>query len=223
MTEYWGDRESIAEMHVVEELCNLARMGLDTIGEFQEFIRLLEAGDARVVGRAYEKLRSGIHSVEETKVMVMEYLVRLSIDGKDLYASLTLAVDKSVQKIDGAAYRLYMYIASGYTFKDELYGLIKDFVSKLVEEYRVFYNGLMKLRSDPRECIKAMNVVVKLEEELDNYYRSIELEMFKKLADNIPALMIMKDAMDFIEEVSDIIKEAGETLRYIALHKASLE
>ncbi len=225
MAEYWRETGSIAEMHVFEELNNLARMSYDTLRDFREFVDVLINNGDQVIAKAYEKLRSRKHRVEENKVMVMEYLVRLgrALEEKDMYASIALSLDKTVQKIDGAAYRLYMFIANKYSFDNELHSCVSKFVEKLLEEYNMFYDGLNLLRSNPRRCIKNMEQVVKLEEELDKIYRSSELELFKKLADNIPALMIMKDAMDFIEDVADIIKEAGETLRYLALHRAALE
>ncbi len=224
MTEYWGRSESIAEMHLFEALSSLANLDKNALADLRNFIDNLDKVGVDKIKSLYMKLRNDKQQVEDIKALVMEYLVRLGegLNMKDLYASIALGLDRIVQLIDGASYRLYMYIANGYSLNDDLYGDLKNFIETLIHEYNSFYQGLDKLRVDPRRTIKEMEQVIKLEEDLDRLYRSYELRMFKKLADNVPALMLLKDAIDFIESIADVIKESAETLRYLALHRAML-
>ncbi|WFO75708.1 DUF47 family protein [Desulfurococcaceae archaeon MEX13E-LK6-19] len=221
MGEYWQEsRESIAEMHLHEALGNLARMGLDTIIEFKKFVSNINIDVARL-GSLYQQLRGKKQRVEDTKVLVMEYLVRLgaAINNRDVYADVALSLDRSIQLADGAAYRLYMFVENGFNTDVDIHNDIKAFVEKLVEEYRLLYDGIMKLRVDPKQSLKIMEKIIKIEDELDGMYREIELKLFKKLSNNIAALMLLKEAIDFIEDISDVVKEAGEAVRYIALHR----
>ena len=225
MAEYWSTNESLAEMHVFEALSNLARMSYDALSNFKDFIGVLDSDDERAIVNLYERIRGLKNRVEETKMMVMEYIVRLSrtLEAKDMYASIALSLDKTVQKIDGAAYRLYMMKLNKFVFDEKLHSRLMEFIQKIVDEFQTLYNGLTRLRSAPRKAIQDMNLVVKLEEEIDRMYRENEIELFKSLSNNIPALMLVKEAMDFVEDVADIIKEVAETIRYLALHRVSLE
>ncbi len=224
MAEYWTRGDSIAEMHLFEALGRLAEMSNDALRGLYRFIEGLSTGDQEKVKSLYLQLRDQKQRVEETKMLVMEYLVRLgeALNTKDLYASVALNLDRVVQLIDGAAYRLYMYIANNYSLDDELYGDLKKYIEQLMREYESLHTGLNKLSVDPKRTIKEVENVVKYEDELDRLYRSYELKMFNKLADNVPALMILKDAIDFIENIADVVKESAETLRYLALHRAML-
>ena len=219
---YWSGSESLAEMHVYEALGNLARMGLDVVMEFNNFVENLDI-DIRTIGSLYQKLYGQKQRIEETKMLVMEYLVRLgsALNNKDIYVNLALSLDRTVQLIDGAAYRLYMYVANGFKLDEELYSGVKDFIKRLIEEYRILYEGLSKLRFDPKKTLQSMEQVVKIESDLDMKYREIELDLFKKLSSNIPALMLLKEAIDFIEDVADVIKESAEGVRYLALHRVT--
>lgn len=222
MSEYWRDsRESIAEMNLHEALSNLARMGLDTIVEFKKFIENINI-DVGKLENLYEKLREKKQRVEDTKMLVMEYLVRLgsTINNGDVYAKVALSLDRSIQLADGAAYRLYMFMENGFDTDNDIHNDVMMFVNKLVKEYELLYNGILKLRVNPKQTLKIISDVIKIEDELDELYRAMELKLFKKLSGNIAALMLLKEAIDFIEDIADVVKEAGEAVRYIALHKA---
>ncbi len=224
MVEYWGRSESIAEMNLFESLSSLANLDKNALMDLRSFIENIGKVDVEKIRSMYMRLRSDKQQVEETKTLVMEYLVRLGegLNMKDLYASIALGLDRIVQLIDGASYRLYMYVANGYRLDDDLYNDLKNFIETLIKEYSAFHQGLDKLRVEPKMTIKEMEQVIKLEEDLDRLYRSYELKMFKKLADNVPALMLLKDAIDFIESIADVVKESAETLRYLALHRVML-
>ncbi len=223
MGAYWEQSESLAEMHLHEALGNLTRLGLDALNDFKNLVSNLNR-DTRTVKNLYERLRSRKQRVEDMKVLVMEYLVRLgnAINNKDVYADLALALERAIQLVDGAAYRLYMYVENEFKFDEEIYNDVTKFVERLIDGYNSLYDGLLKLRIDPKRSVKSMGNVVKIEEELDGLYREVELKLFKKLSKNIAALMLLKEAVDFIEDVADVVRESAEAVRYLALHRTIL-
>ncbi|MEM0242625.1 MAG: DUF47 family protein, partial [Fervidicoccaceae archaeon] len=57
------------------------------------------------------------------------------------------------------------------------------------------------------------------EEEVDQIYRSLVLEIIKKYSRDLFSLMILKEIIDLVEDLADIIREASHDFKYLALHK----
>lgn len=219
MAEYSAN-ESLAEMHIHESLTNLARLASDVFRSFNEIVvNIRENTDFQ---RLYTKLRGLKDNVEDNRIMFMEYLVRLgdAVANRNLYIDLALKIDRSSQLLDGASYRLALYRTKGLNVDEELFGLLKEIAAALIAEYDSFCDGLSKLRVDPKKALQKVKSINDLEGRIDELYRHITFTLYSKYADNIVGLMVLKDAVDFMENTADTIKELGEDLRYLALQRA---
>ncbi len=207
----------LVEMNIHEMLINLGNMGLDIISEATEAIL---SGKLSHLEKTYPKLRDKKERLEKTRIMFMEYLVRVAseLPEKDLYASLVMKIDRIMQIMDGAAYRLKVYLAK-YSIDEEVSRQMGKMLRSLLNEYGELQRALEKLRYNPAETIRIAENIKKYEEYIDELYRELELMLFHKYSDNILALMLLKEAVDLIEDAADLTKEAGEEARYIALHR----
>jgi len=211
--------DSLAEMHIHENLLNLARLADPVFRVFNEVVANLR--EDKDISRIYMKINEPKNRVEETRVMFMEYLIRLgeTITHKHSYINLALGIDRATQLLDGASYRLSLFRTKGYIMDDELYDLVAEFASTIVTQYNSFVEALDKLRSDPKKALISIKEVVQLENKADELYRHITFTLYSKYADQIVPLMILKDAIEFIENTADTIKFIGEELRYLALYR----
>jgi uncharacterized protein Yka (UPF0111/DUF47 family) len=50
-------------------------------------------------------------------------------------------------------------------------------------------------------------------------YRSITLEVIKKYSKDVFSLMILKEIVDLVEDLADVIREASHDFKYLALYK----
>ncbi|OYT37195.1 MAG: hypothetical protein B6U89_07745 [Desulfurococcales archaeon ex4484_58] len=214
--------ESIAEMNIHENLVNLARMAGDVLRVFVDIVNSMpgEVDPSKIYGKIIEPKSR----IEENKLLFMEYLARLgdAISYKQNYASIALGLERLTQLLDGASYRLTLLKQKKYSIDDEICDFIKQFTGIIEEQYRNLLEGLKKLRSDPKKTLMNVNEITKLENRADEVYRNATFTLYTKLSEQIIPLMVLKDAIDFIENASDLLKSVGEELRYLALHKVAL-
>lgn len=213
------NNESIAEMNIHENLVNLASIVEDELRIFNSIINNLISGNADL-DKLYEKVLEPKNRIEEEKILFMEYLVRLgeTISYKQNYASFALGLERLAQYIDGASYRLVL-LKKEDSFLNEFYEYIDQLRNVVNNQFNRLYEGLKKLRVEPKKTISLVNEISELENKADEIYRKATYAIYARLSSNILSLMMMRDILDFIENSSDLLRSLGEELRYLALHK----
>lgn len=217
MAEY--EQDTLAEIHVYENMINLLNQADDVIKAFNNIISNL------LSGQEFDKLYNKIHApkirVEENRLMLMEYLIRLgeTLPNRQSYVSIALGIDKLVQLIDGASYRLTLLRMKGYSIDQEVYKQLKELASIIIAQYNSLKEGLNKLKSYPKKTISHVRDITRLENKADELYRNLTFTIYTKYENKIVPLMVLKDAIDFLENAADLLKTLGEELRFLALHR----
>ncbi len=214
--------ETIAEMNLFDSLTNMLKIVEDSIKGLLNFLNALSNESLQKLYSLHQQIRSLKEKADHMKLLLVEYTVRLSIpaETKDLYATMAIGLSRLTQLMDGSAYRLYMAIANNHSIDMDLQQELVKFSEGLVTEFNSLATSLNGLRSDPRKTLRDVDKVFKYEEALDDIYRALELKIYRRLQGNVPALMLLKESLDFMEDAADVIKELGETLLYIALQRA---
>ncbi|MCD6300519.1 MAG: DUF47 domain-containing protein [Staphylothermus sp.] len=217
MAEYSND--TLAEMHIHENLVNLLRQSDEVVKVFTELI------DGLQENKDFEKIYNKIHvpktRIEENRIMFMEYLIRLgeTLRNRQNYIALANSIEKFIQLMDGATYRLSLFRIKGYQMDNEIYSMLKELATTIVSEYRSIYDGLIKLKTDPKKALISIRGLSKLENRADELYRDLTFTIYSKYQNQIVPLMVLKDAIEFMENVADLLKAMGEELRYLALYR----
>lgn len=214
--------ETIAEMNLFDSLTNMLKIVEDSIKGLSNFLSSLSNESSQKLYSLHQQIRSLKEKADRMKLLLVEYTVRLSIpaETKDLYTTIAIGLSRLTQLIDGSAYRLYMAIANNHSIDVDLQQELVKFSEGLAAEFNSLATSLNGLRSDPRKTLRDVDKVFKYEEALDDTYRALELKIYRRLQGNVPALMLLKESLDFMENAADVIKELGETLLYIALQRA---
>jgi uncharacterized protein Yka (UPF0111/DUF47 family) len=214
------NEDSIAEMNIHESLVNLISMAEDALKIFNEIVDNLLSRDIDLV-RLYNRILEPKEKIEESRVMFMEYLIRLSetLSYRQNYASIALDIEKFVQHLDGIAYRLALLRREGIEIDDKLYGYIDALRKTIREQFASIVEGLKIMKTEPRKTLQYVENISKLEGQADEMYREATYNIYTRYSNNTLLLMMMKDILDFMEDTSDLLKSIGEELRYLALHK----
>lgn len=214
----YSDR-SLAELFVHENLANLVERGFEVLRVFEEALNVL--GSTNNIRRVYEKILEPKSRVEEARLMFMEYLVRVSegIAIRDHYMRIASGIERLAQIVEGVVYRFTLAKERGISIDSDLMGNVKEFLKIIKEQYVNIHKGVKNLRERTKEILSLANDIVRLEARADELYRSTTISIYTKYSNDIAALMLFKDIVDFIEEASDTLKNIGEELRYIALHR----
>ncbi len=214
--------ETIAEMNLFDSLTNMLKIVEDSIKGLLHFLNALSNESPQKLYSLHQQVRSLKEKADHMKLLLVEYTVRLSIpaETKDLYTTIAIGLSRLTQLMDGSAYRLYMAIANNHSIDADLQQELVKFSEGLAAEFNSLAASLNGLRSDPRKTLRDVDKVFKYEDALDDVYRAIELKIYRRLQGNVPALMLLKESLDFMENAADVVKELGETLLYIALQRA---
>ncbi len=217
MAEY--EKDTLAEMHIYENIVNLFNQVDAVFRAFNDIItNYIGEHD---FNKLYDKIKEPKTRVEENRLLLMEYLIRLgeTLANRQSYIAITIGTERLVQLIDGASYRLTLLRIKGYSVDDEVYKLLKELASTITAQFHSLYEGINKLRTDPKKTLTHVRDVNRLENHADELYRTLTYTIYTKFEDKIVPLMVLKDAIDFMEDASDLLKSMGEELRFLALHR----
>jgi hypothetical protein len=212
--------ETLAEMHLNEYLLNMTTIVNDALRVFDEAVGHMKDKDLDY-DRIYNRILEPKRKIEENRLMFLEYLIRLSegLPYREYYASIARGLERFVQLLDGAVYRISLFKRNGSTLEENLLELLTQFASTVKLMHKTFTEALEKLKIDPKKSLVKITEVYSLENKADEQYRRLEYEIYSKLSRDITGLMILRDAIDFMEDACDTVKDTGEELRYLALSK----
>ncbi len=218
MTAYTND--TLAEMHLLEYLENLLRIADDAVRSFIDAINNLKNDNVDYI-KIHDKISRPKQQLEENRILFMEYLIRLgeNLPNRSNYASIATGLERLVQLLEGAVYRLSLLRSSGYSIEDEIVKLLVEGSSNVRSSFIALTDAISKLRSEPKKTLLKVNEIIELENRGDDIYRKTTFTIYNKLSNQIVPLMVLRDVVDFIEDACDVIKDVGEELRYLALYR----
>ncbi|MEZ0394070.1 MAG: DUF47 family protein [Desulfurococcaceae archaeon] len=218
-----GVESAIAELNSIDYIIALARSLADSLTLFRELLKYA-ANDIQHVDKLYERLRDVKNKVEEERLNVMDYLVRVEVAMRNArgYINIVNDIERTAQLLDGAGYRLGMLAKQLGPLEGEVLKLVEGFVDTLQRQLDFIIDAVDKLRSNPRRSIVGSNEVDKLEESADAMYRQAMFELYRKYSNDIFKLMATKDLLEFLEDACDALKRVGEEIRFIALMRTAI-
>ncbi|BBD71790.1 phosphate transport regulator [Sulfodiicoccus acidiphilus] len=207
-------------MNIEEQIQRTANLLLDEVRLFYEMLSKVPDGQQKAM-QSYSKIFGVKNAVEESKHRTMEYIVRVgpSLMERDLYIDLLNYIEETSQDIDAAAYRLATLIARNVNIGPSFHGLLTRITEKAIASLTHFLEGLRMISVNVKIAIENAITISKIEEEVDELYRDLELQLFDKKADDLVYLMLMKDITDRLEDAVDLMKSAADDMRYIAIQR----
>jgi uncharacterized protein Yka (UPF0111/DUF47 family) len=227
VAEYWGYDETeltLTEMSLAEQLLSLARNVSDAIRDSMNAVVDLAGGDYEAVKQRAHKVRGYKNGAERIKDSIIYYLARLSITLPlhDIYRQIVLQLDRIAQNSDAIAYRLSVLVSKAEPRMSKSFSSKLTSMAQLVNsEFAALLSAIRLLQENPRRSLDEARKVASLEEEIDQKYRELELDVITEMRDNIVGMMLMREIIDLIEDTADVIKDAAENILYLALYKVT--
>ncbi len=214
-------REALAEMHIVELLHSLARNTCDTIREVDVLLNDLSEGKVEIIKAKHPRVRNFKNMSEEMKSRILEYIVRVSpsLINKDIYIKIAYDLEKVAQLMNGITHRLLILASRNLLPTQRIGRNMSDFMKTLIEEFEILRKAILMITVNPRKTIDDCKSVFKIEDELDDRYRALEVELYETQQDNLLLVMLLKEIIEMMEDSADLTKDAAEHLMYIAMHK----
>ncbi|HDN75658.1 MAG TPA: hypothetical protein ENG05_00845 [Acidilobales archaeon] len=218
-----GERESIAETHLREQLITLVRNLEDELRELALMIRDLDEGKSLAVERRYSRIKNIKDSVESMSINLIEYIIRTApaLMTKDVYAALIQDLLRAAEHVEAAAYRNLLLSSGEFTrMSDNIFVVLDETVKKVISMVGLVGSMLSKLGGEERVLREAYMELLKTEVSVDEYYREAGIQVIKYYANkDVGALLLVKELFDKIEETADILSRVGTYIRYLSISR----
>ncbi len=217
-----GERESIAESQIMEQLMAMMRNVADEYRELLYMFKDLDEGKSVAVERRYKKIRSVKDSVEEAGIKLMEYVIRVSpaLTFKDVYVTIIQDLVRAAEHGEAAAYRNLLLSNKEFErLPDTLYAILDAILRKLIEMVETNSEMLMKVGTNHKQVGELYLKLMKEENSVDELYRESGLKTIKNYSNDVGTLILIKELFDKLEDAADILKRVGTYIRYISLHR----
>ena len=210
----------IANLTIEEQLQQICSKVLDEIRIFYELLTNQELNVNPL--QVYSKISSVKDDVEVTKYKLGEYIIRVreAIQDVDLYLEILNNLERSAQNIDAAGYRYSVILSRGNKMDDVTYRLLVVMAEKLMATITQLSESIRLLSVNPNKSLESSKAVVRMEEDVDELYRSFELKLYEKSGNDLVYIMLAKDVADRLEDSEDLLKVSSDTVTYLALERS---
>lgn len=216
-----GERESIAESAISEQLVALVRRSIDLFREFQILLKELDDLNKTGVEKIYGRIRLIKDEIEEGATNLFEYVVRVSpaLPMENLYIGIIQDVVRLAEHGEAAANRALLLVTKGFgKMSDNMYIYLDSMTRRVTEMMSVIIDMLNKL-SNSKAIKELYQKETSLENNVDEIYRELGLEIIKAYSSDVGALLLLKELTDKLEDTADTLKKVGSNLRLISLHR----
>ncbi|GEM_PF-495530 len=217
-----GEKESIAESQIMEQLNAMLRDVQEVYRELIFLFKDLDEGNTRAVDKRYRRIRNLKNGIEEAGINLMEYVIRVSptLMFKDVYVTIIQDLVRVAEHGEAAGYRNLLLSNKEFErLPDNLYALMDAVLRKLVDMTDVVSEMLGKVGTNHKQVRELYVKLIKAENAIDDLYRESGLEIIRKYSGDVGALILIKELFDKLEDAADLLKRVGTYIRYISLHK----
>lgn len=215
-------RGSLVELTMIEQIANLCRVTRDELDALKDMLSIYDKQmEALDMKRNYERVRSIKTRGEELKILTMEYFVksRELVMHASSYGHTVQILDKIIQTIDGTAYRILLSYENNIKIDKDIMETFINIIELEKKQLNILENSISRLRLAPKKVFEELKEVFDIEETIDTVFRKSLLDIYTKYPGYIPAILLLKDIFEHLEDISDSLKNVGEELRYLALVK----
>ncbi len=214
--------QSIAEMNLAEQLARILSIINNEADRAHEMMKSLIEGKNELVKKGYDYVRQLKEEAQQQKESTMEYIVRVtpSLITKEIYMFSLSNLDQLSQIIDSITYRLTIIAYSKINMDDYTRDKMYEMFVKAREMIADLFQAAKHLNINTKKTLELHNKIQLKEDEVDELYRKLELSVIEKYSKDVYSLMILKEVIDLIEELADIIRDASHDFKYIALYRS---
>lgn len=211
---------SIAESNIAEQVRTLCKLLVDEYMYVNDLFKLFANHMYVAVESEYPKVRNSKENLENASDKAMEYLVRVGIGlgFKDIYASIMQEISKAAELLDTAAYKLVILSKLRPKLTDKISALMERILENIKLSLEKLDTAASLFLVNPKKAIEISFEISKIEASIDELYRDMNISLIAEV-ESEKVLIILKDVVDTLEEIADVIRHAATYIRYISLHR----
>ncbi|MEM1515439.1 MAG: DUF47 family protein [Candidatus Bathyarchaeia archaeon] len=194
------------------------RKVVDVARKTAQMVDAFVAGNANSTVQLYDEIQKLSEEVASSKRMVTQELTEVGailINREDFLRFIFVTSEVS-ELCKGVSFRVLAVV-------EHKWSIPQDIKRGLLELSSAMLNAMMKLRDmtfalnygSPQVSEKAKEVE-QVEKEVDNLYRRLEITLLEQNV-NLPKILLIRDIIRFLEDITDKIEDASDNARILAL------
>ncbi len=192
---------------------------LSVIMEMKKFIEAYYSGDFNNARKSFEEIFKFEREADEIKKSIVTELMKETfhpLDREEIM-KLILTVDDIAAYVKASSRRL-LYVNPREVPENIRSGL-KTITYKMCDAAMILGDGLSKLISKPSDALDAAEKTERIEEEIDDLRIDLIAEILK-WGDTVKSIgnwLMIKDAVEFIENAVDRLEDTADVIRAIVV------
>lgn len=212
------ESEDAVKRRVLSLCQDYARSILDVIRELSLIVDCLAKNGKEEAKERYEKMLKLIDEANKLKRGIIEEIASIGffLTSKEAFLTLIFEFSKVIDNAEAAGYRLINFIEGNWKVKIEQVNELSKFTSMVLDETTKLREIMLSLNFNYKKALEMTNRVEEAEKEVDLARRKLDLTL---LSSNlpIPALLLIRDIIERIENISDIGINIIDIVRLIAI------
>ncbi|MGQ9718618.1 MAG: DUF47 domain-containing protein [Nitrososphaerales archaeon] len=212
-----GEGEVLARRKTLAVLQDEVKSVVDAARELPLIYSSVLNNDLITLDTAGKKIKNAEVSVEALRRSLTRELAEIGamIMSREDVLRTAYDIENVVHFIDGVAFR-FSQISNKAMQASNLSGEIKELIDMAVEIVQRLSEVIRSLTINPAQSIELASNVEKLEEQIDNKYRTITVKVLNKV-NSVKDLIVLTDIVERIESMSDACLTASDSVTILAL------
>ena len=195
---------------------------VDTVVELNNTVIAASMGRNIEAEKCISRLFSNEEEADALRRRISEELTKGEISAKERedLMRLTIEIDNIADCAKDAARNILILMRQ--PVPKEIWRGFQKISESAVACVLTLSDGINMLEKDLDETMKRILEVERLEHQVDDERHSVQL-LFLEFADqlNAPTLLLLDDALHFMEGVTDHCEDTGDVIRMLVIHEAS--
>jgi uncharacterized protein Yka (UPF0111/DUF47 family) len=200
-------------------LCqDYARLILDVIRELSLIVDCIAKNGREEAKEHYEKMQNLINDSIKLKRGIIDEVASTGffLTSKEIFLTLIFEFSKIIDNAEAAGYRLINFMEGNWNIKINQAEELSKFASMVLDETIKLRETIFSLNFNYKKALEMVNRVEECEKEIDLARRKLDLTLLSAQLP-IPALLLIRDIIERIENISDIGINIIDIIRLIAI------
>jgi len=127
-------------------------------------------------------------------------------------------IDEVIEYIQSFTRRLLKILESKLEPIPSIKDLLQQILINISDEYNHLREAVMILPRNPKKVLDLIITVHEAESKVDLLYHSADFKLLMEI-ENTKELLLYRDLLHLLEDISDLIEDASDDLRILALHR----
>lgn len=193
----------------------------ESFKQLEEMVTIYLAGKAN---KKIKELADAIKNTEkegnEIKLQIFDYLARVgeALMYREDWMRLILNLDSILDYVDSIAYRLSIAASKKWYPTTEVADGIRHLLSLINAMIDKIKLSLGSLQVNALRVLQICNELEEMERQVDEHHRELGSLLLESNV-STPALMLIHEICERLEDLADIALRTGDSLRLLAMHR----